>query len=95
MLNAFAEFTGTQLHPQQAGMVGQVFNQFFPQKTSQNHLIIQMLSECAAALDAGIRDTYCTAAFTPCLKQLQKNAKALGKEVPSWVGRQPTGKQEL
>lgn len=88
---------GTQLHPQQAGMINNIFKQFFPKKTQQNQLIIEILAECGAALDAGVQGTYCSAVFTPCIKQLEKNAKSQKLDVPSWIktGIQAKIKQEL
>eukprot|EP00658_Telonema_sp_P-2_P023286 TRINITY_DN19321_c0_g1_i2.p1 TRINITY_DN19321_c0_g1~~TRINITY_DN19321_c0_g1_i2.p1 ORF type:complete len:569 (-),score=186.04 TRINITY_DN19321_c0_g1_i2:141-1847(-) len=50
---------GVQVHPQQAGMIEQVFGQFFPGIEQKNLMIIQILAECAPALNAGITGTYC------------------------------------
>jgi len=89
------EQLGTRLQPQQAGMIAQIFNQFFPGKKAQNSLILEILAECAATLDAGLQGTYCAAVYGPCVKQLEKNAKALKLDVPGWVKHSPNGKQEL
>ena len=78
-------------------MINNIFKQFFPKKTQQNQLIIEILAECGAALDAGVQGTYCSAIFTPCIKQLEKNAKSQRLDIPSWIktGIQAKFKQEL
>merc|ERR1712166_930062 len=93
-VSAAGQQLGTQINPQQAGMIENILKQFFPSPQSQNQLIIQILGECVAALEAGMTDTYCSAVFTPCVKQLRKNAKKMKVEVPTWITN-PTSKDEL
>ena len=85
---------GSQVHPQQAGMIENIFNQVFPSIEQRNLLIVQILSECYSALEVGLKDTFCSAVFGPCVKQLQTNAKVMKLEVPGWITN-PSGKDEL
>jgi len=76
---------GKKVHPQMGAQVQQIMKQFFPGPEAQNHLIIGTLSECYAAMNGKVLGTYCPKVWTPCVKQLQKNAKAMKKDVPKWL----------
>merc|ERR1712037_968319 len=68
---------GKQVHPQMGAQVQQIMQQFFPKPVSRNHLILNTLSECHAALSGGVKGTYCEKVWGPCVEQLQKHAKTM------------------
>jgi len=78
---------GTKVHPQMGTQVAQIMKQFFPTPVSHNHLILDTLSECYAVLSAGLKGTYCDKVWSPCVSQLEKNAKSMKLSLPAWLNK--------
>jgi len=78
---------GKKVHPQMGAQVSQIMKQFFPKPVSRNHLILSTLSQCHAALSGNVEGTYCEKVWGPCVAQLQKNAKAMKADLPSWLNK--------
>jgi len=92
-LDAAGRQLGKQVHPQMAAQVAQIMKQFFPGAKAQNHLIIGMLSECNAVMEARMSGTYCPAVWDSCVSQLKKNAQSMKLSVPDWLSQKKMPKE--
>jgi len=84
-LDKAGETLGKKVHPQMGAQVTQIMKQFFPDPIARNHLILDTLSDCHAAMAGKVTGTYCPKVWGPCVQQLEKHAKKMKVALPSWL----------